>query len=358
MRNRQRLIWADVLRVVSIFAVILIHSAAPFLVRYNELGERIWWIGNIYDSLSRWCVPVFIMVSGAFILGKNENSFLNFFAHRLHKVLLPLLIWSAIYFGWDALSKERSLEWTAFFSRVSFEPVYYHLWFLYLILGLYCLAPVLIAGLNRLSVSSVWVLMGLWVVLSCIPPAAAYFAQLNLWQVELRDWTGIVKSIASLSGYFVLGFLLKDLCLTPRYMVLACILFIAGFAVTAWGTYALTLRHQGEFQEVFYEYFSFNVLMMSLAVFLITKSLAAGTYVGTRGMGRVLQEISADVLGIYLIHALVLEIIRDGMFGLQFEPLQINVALGIPFFASLIFFFSFIAIWILRRMPLIRQIVR
>lgn len=357
MENHQRLIWADVLRIVSIFAVILIHSAAPFLVLYHQLGERIWWVGNVYDSLSRWCVPVFIMVSGRFVLEKSEGSFLYFFAHRLRKVLVPLLIWSGIYFLWAAYSGGHALEWTNFFPQIFVEPLYYHLWFLYVILGLYILAPALSVGLNRISTRSTWLLMAVWILLSGVPPAAAYFAQVDLWQVDLSHWTGILKSVIALSGYFVLGFLWKDIRLTPAYTVLACMLFLLGFGITAWGTYSLTLRHQGEFQEVFYEYFSFNVLLMSAAVFLVTKSLAAGTYTKMTRKGRMVQEMSADVLGIYLIHALVLNVLREGLLGWQFEPLQVHAALGIPLFAALIFFFSFLAIWILRRLPLLRNIV-
>ncbi|ASQ45174.1 acyltransferase [Legionella clemsonensis] len=356
MENYQRLIWADVLRIVSIFAVILIHSAAPFLVRYNQLDESTWWIGNVYDSLSRWCVPVFIMVSGSLVLGKSEDSFLWFFTQRLRKVLVPLLIWSGIYLGWETYSDGHALEWTNLFPRVFVKPVYYHLWFLYVILGLYVLVPVLRLGLNHFSTRATWLIVGLWVALSFVPPAVAYFAAIDLWQVNLNNWTGIAKSTIALSGYFVLGFLLQDVRLTPRYTVLACALFLIGFGVTAWGTYRLTLQHQGEFQGIFYEYFSFNVLLMSATVFLVTKSLAAGTYGGITRKERILQEMSADVLGIYLIHAMVLEALRDGMLGWQFEPLQVHAALGIPLFAALIFFLSFSAIWVLRRIPLVRPI--
>ncbi|QBR83498.1 hypothetical protein E3983_03435 [Legionella israelensis] len=179
----------------------------------------------------------------------------------------------------------------------------------------------------------------------------AYFRQANLWQVDLSNWTGIVKSVVALSGYFVLGFLWKNVRLPPKYMILAFVLFLIGFSVTAWGTYTLTLRHQGEFQSVFYEYSIFNVLLMSAGVFLLVKSLATGTYTGETRKERILQETSADVLGIYLVHAMVLEILRDGMLGWQFEPMQTHAALGIPLFAALIFFFSFVVVWVLRRIP-------
>ena len=61
LNSTQRIISFDLLRIVAAFAVIMIHTSGQW---FGELSPE-WEFANIYDSLSRWCVPVFIMISGA-----------------------------------------------------------------------------------------------------------------------------------------------------------------------------------------------------------------------------------------------------------------------------------------------------
>jgi surface polysaccharide O-acyltransferase-like enzyme len=91
------LLWADILKILSIYAVVLIHSAAPLLLDFNEPVQ--WWVGNLYDSLARWCIPVFFMLSGAFIMDKaSEDGLSHFLFSRFRRIFLPFLIWSGLYF--------------------------------------------------------------------------------------------------------------------------------------------------------------------------------------------------------------------------------------------------------------------
>ena len=59
--QEKRCYYLDVLRVLACLAVIMIHSSASYLsVDVNSFG---FWIGNIMDSLSRFAVPIFVMIS-------------------------------------------------------------------------------------------------------------------------------------------------------------------------------------------------------------------------------------------------------------------------------------------------------
>ncbi len=63
--------WLDAARVISIFAVVFLHISAS-VVTEADFGSSTWWHGNFYDSLVRWCVPVFVMVSGALLLDERR----------------------------------------------------------------------------------------------------------------------------------------------------------------------------------------------------------------------------------------------------------------------------------------------
>ncbi|GAB7265469.1 hypothetical protein DZS_24340 [Dickeya ananatis] len=82
--------WLYIARIVSTFAVIVLHISA-YTVSLAELGSLSWWAGNIYDSLTRWCVPVFVMISGALLLSPDKNESLSFFyKKRMSRIFLSI----------------------------------------------------------------------------------------------------------------------------------------------------------------------------------------------------------------------------------------------------------------------------
>lgn len=68
---KDKLFWLDNIRAVSTIAVVILHVAAPILYKYGEITEENWNIGNFYDGMVRFCVPVFFMLSGALLLSKD-----------------------------------------------------------------------------------------------------------------------------------------------------------------------------------------------------------------------------------------------------------------------------------------------
>ncbi|MDQ7059343.1 MAG: acyltransferase family protein [Ghiorsea sp.] len=117
-----------------IFAVLVVHVSDSFLRQY-AFGSEYWWVANVYDSAVRWCVPVFVMVSGALLLGsEKEETIAVFYKKRLARIITPILFWSFFFaFIWGALKSmiggaELRLD-TALSAIISGQP-YYHMWFL------------------------------------------------------------------------------------------------------------------------------------------------------------------------------------------------------------------------------------
>ena len=67
-----RLVYLDILRIVAICAVLMIHIVAPFVTKYESTTLE-FILGNIFDSISRLAVPIFLMVSGALVLDENRS---------------------------------------------------------------------------------------------------------------------------------------------------------------------------------------------------------------------------------------------------------------------------------------------
>lgn len=352
-----RLVWIDVLRTVSIFAVILLHAAAPLLLEYDtgaEQGGRTWWIGNLYDAAVRWCVPVFVMVSGALLLGRSgQESVGTFLRRRMLRVALPFLAWSVLYFEWGSRFYGGEPDYSEFLPTFLAEPIAYHLWFLYMLLGLYLLAPMLGAlftgARRRLGVYAVT----LWALWAGVLPMAERLLGVETWYTPERANTPLM-----LVGYFLLGYLLRDLDYSLLWRVLAPVALVASVAATAWGTFQLTSASGGEFQPLFYEYYSLNVMLMSIAIFVTVASCQSLRGVPVDAWRtRFWRFVSLPAFGVYLLHVMVLDLLRRGVWGVQLDLDSFDPLLSVPLLALTVFIASLLPVLVLERIPLVRRIL-
>jgi surface polysaccharide O-acyltransferase-like enzyme len=366
LRSKQvRLLWVDILKILAVFAVILLHVSAPFLIPYERSME--WWTGNIYDSFSRWCVPLFIMISGALVLPRAaEFSLRHYLVIRIRRIVIPLLVWSVIYFSYRVLVKGDDLVFSEFIPMMLSGPVFYHLWFIYMLITMYFFAPVISAFLNNTEEKFAWYLILLWLCWASILPVV--HEPLNFETYFMTDMDEY--SALKLSGYFLLGCLLRERFIYSKVMLLSLLLiFLTGGAFTAIGTYVMS-RNTGDFHPFFYNYYSPTVVAMALPLFLLIKSIfntrkeitENGTERIRMNSPRFLQTIGKSVFGIYLIHALLLEIFRDGRLGFVIDHtsafgIVIPLMAGIPIFAACIFCFSLGIILFFRNIPILRHII-
>ena len=111
--------WVDLMRVLGSFFVVLAH------VSYQG-GES-----SLYYVLSRTAVPLFFMVSGYLLLGREE-PYGVFFWKRIVKVFVPFLIWSLIYLLWnrEGFDSGFSLKLVvSYILKIIHGPRENHLWF-------------------------------------------------------------------------------------------------------------------------------------------------------------------------------------------------------------------------------------
>ena len=138
-----RLAYADLLRAVAMLAVIIVHLAGSQLGNV-PVGSAEFHVLNAYDGLTHWCVPVFIMLSGMFLLDPKHSlsSSKLFFGHIL-RMLVALVVWGTAYALVTQVSA-AGLSWEsvkAALWQVLQGKTHFHLWFLYMIVGLYLITP-------------------------------------------------------------------------------------------------------------------------------------------------------------------------------------------------------------------------
>ncbi|MBD3346600.1 MAG: acyltransferase family protein [Chitinivibrionales bacterium] len=350
-----RLLWPEIMKIAALFAVILIHSAAPLLVRYQKVGSTAWWIGNLYDSAARWCIPVFVMLSGTFLIDKADGSLLGrFLRRRVRRVLIPFLVWSGLYFLWRIYINHEPLAFKNFFTLIFLEPVYYHLWFLYILIGLYLIAPIVNVYMQHASTRSVLYFLILWVLFGSLLPMVESFYHFSIYPT-VRN----AESLFAYFGYFVLGRALRDVVPTPMQRLLLIIAWFVAFGATTVGTWYLTIvRNGGTFDALFYDYYSINVIVMALSIFLAMKGkgIVTADHVKPKGY-QITIAVAACVPGMYLIHAMIISMLLRGLAGFSFSKSSLPLALGVPVFAGVVFAISLMIIIVIRKVPGVKWIV-
>ncbi len=341
-------IWVDYLRLIATFSVVFLHSAAPLLKKYHELPEEYWMTGNIYDSLVRMCVPLFFMISGLLLLGKSEPLKV-FFSKRMDKVLVPLIAWSLIYVFWEAYYEgSETISFSSFYN-IFLAPAYYHLWYLYAIIGIYLFLPILRVIIGKADRNLLHYYLLLWFVAVAIIPIGENITEVSS-KIDLF-------SISGYSGYLVLGFLLGKMDITKKLAISAIFIFIISVTVTATGTYFLTVENDGVFSEYFYGYMTPNVILMSASMFILTKYFISkvDAFASDR-MLSILKSFSSASFGIYLIHPVFLYLLEEGDLGIVLSGFEGDPAISIPATAVTTFFLSYVTILLLKKIPVINKI--
>lgn len=334
-----RLLYADALRAFAIILVVIIHVAAYPVVSLAESASYAWWIANFFDSVARPAVPLFIMLSGLLLLNPSrQESPLTFLRRRMTRILIPFITWALVYFFWRHWYHGESISPLPLLHELLNGPVYTHFWFVYMLVGLYLLIPLLQVFVRHASQQHIRYFLVLWFITVSLLPL-------------LNKFTGIPVAIylgtsIHFTGYLILGHVLSTVSLKQNQIRwgLAGLLLLT--TVTAVGTYLTTQQASGVLDEYFYNNFSPNLIGMSILWFIVIKSINFSVvrdrfhyiWLGT-------TTLASTSYGIYLVHPLIQEILQGGMLGgLTLSANSFNPATAIPVTMLVIVLFSAIAV--------------
>lgn len=348
MSGKERVAYLDLLRVFSILAVMVLHvSGQSWAVLDVHSAE--WRVLTFYDGICRWGAPLFVMISGALMLDRDRTG--RQLVRKSLRLVAAFLFWSAVY----ALVESRRRPMATRELLLEIAAGHYHMWFLFMILGLYLITPFLRRIVASRRLTEYFLLLAL-IFNFAIPQSLSLAALLNPALAEAAG--AIVNKIyfhfaLGFAGFYVLGYALSRAELSRGLRWALGALSLAGFAVTVGLTTLLSWR-QGAADERVLTYFSLNALLESVGVFLLFRYCSGWTgRLGERGR-RVLRALSEGSFGAYLIHPLVLEFL-DGALGLR--ALSFAPALSVPAITLLVFAVSYALTFALRRIPGVGRIL-
>jgi surface polysaccharide O-acyltransferase-like enzyme len=145
----RRPVHVDLIRTIAIVGVILLHASGSWIItpqqlnQINQLESISWAFVDVCQSVARLGVPLFLMLTGMLLLQPSKIESLSvFFKKRLYRIGLPFLFWGAIYFVWDFSVKNTPFSLRDIAQGILNGP-YTQFWYLYLLVGLYLLIPIL-----------------------------------------------------------------------------------------------------------------------------------------------------------------------------------------------------------------------
>lgn len=363
----KREVWIDWMRVLACLMVMIVHSTEPFYLggdgaQVLTASDGLW--ASFFDSVVRMCVPLFIIAS-SYLLFPMHTSTSQFLSRRAVRILIPFVLWSVVYALWNPnpISNLHDLIF-------NFNYAAGHLWFVYMLIGIYLLIPMLSPWAEQVSRRQLLFFLAIWVFTNIFPIlrdwldpnnlALAYGptgiprqAVYPLWGEASWNAYGTFYYLSGFIGYLLLGLYLRRFAPTlswGRTLLIAIPAELLGFGIVfggfvrrVWETCggefpALGDLHTAVWWETTWTNDTLGVVLMTLAWTLVLRHC---NWSGTL-YRRVLLPISRASYGMYLCHMIVLGLasawLRDlwgigteGQMGVWTTPVQIVLTALITF---------------------------
>lgn len=299
---RTRSVSLDVLRVTAILGVIAIHVFGEIVSNTAIRGSGTWWVATIIDVANVWVVPVFVMVSGALLLSPRAHADgpAAFYRKRLLRLGPAFVVWQIFYIVVvRILISHQQLGLRQTFWLVADGTSYTHLYFLWLIAGLYLVAPVLAAFLAGGGRRRALVFAGSVLAFTVTVVALAGLSVLAgdphpIVLNALTQWMPYV-------GFFLAGWALRSVVLSSGWTVVVAVITAALLAETIW-QYGSASRP--DFLQAVSPtgYIGAIVAAASLGVFVVGQSVFSRFTSLPARVTRSLASLSDAAFGVFLVH--------------------------------------------------------
>jgi len=342
--TNQREYYMDVARVFSMISVILVHAGA--ITWYDApFSLYPWGVINLMDIMSRYCVPVFLMMSGHIFLDPSRNiSVKKIYTRYLPRLLAAYFFWSFLY----ALITSGFVTQRTLANGVGTKLVqdlfwgHYHMWYMYLIVAMYIITPALrpIAA-NRSAMR--YFLIVSYVISFLIPtimmiPVVYSTVGKYFNRLEFSFISGYVF-------YYLAGAYFGGEEMPPKEKKIIYGLGVLGFifAVVCVTTVVIATQYP---DSTYHEYYTAGVPLYSLAVYLFFRDRFTNVNPNTKWM-KVVMWMSKLSFGVYMAHDFGLIVFKK----IGFTPAICTPFISMPLLTFLDLCISLAIAWVVSLIP-------
>lgn len=319
---KQKYVFLDYARVAACMAVVSIHTISSNVASMTKVPFFIWWIDSIIDAMVVWVVPLFVMISGALLLGRQERVG-TFFRKRFLSVIIPTIFWVIIYFFLFSIIRGATYTPQSIISALIFDQPLENLYFLFIISELYIITPFLRRFLAQKRRKDVLRIGLLFLVIGIF------------WRYQQFVGTMFIPYM----GYYILGYYLRDVTISNKQRKLLIVSFILNVTAISVGTYLFASHIVYNLNDDFYFYRHTNifVVFLSITVFLLFKGFEQ-YLIKQKRLSALIEELKPKTLGIFIIHWPL----RVILFYLLFSTREIIYPIPL-WFQPILYIFLFVA---------------
>ena len=376
LKKKENIGWIDLLRVLACFFVVFSHSCDAFIGQFDANRES-FLTGVFLGSLMRPCVPIFVMMTGVLLL-PVQTDMAAFYKKRIGRLIPPMIFWSLVlpvlyfiylnYINPDTQNPlismpDHSLEalWFKLYTFIfnfNFDTV--PLWYLYMLIGLYLIMPIISGWLEKVSKKELKLFLGIWGISLIAPyvkmfaPALGYqgnYGNMGLWGV--CDWNdyGTFYYFSGFIGYLLLAYYLTKYPLKWSWKKLLSItipMFLTGYLITSYG-YVITQNYfpgNYAYLEIVWYFAGINVFMMTFPVFVIVQKIKVPS-------NHRLSHMASLAFGIYLSHYVFVFIAYD-LLDTELLPYTVRIIC----MACIVFLTCYAIVWLMSKSNLTNRFIR
>lgn len=343
--SSKRNIALDITKIVAVLAVVMIHVGGIFVSSYERGSAEFMW-GNIMDSISRIGVPMFVMASGALMLDENKNvSMKKLLSHNVSNIFLLALFWCAFYavcfeIVIPHMRGEAVVLQDAFFTFIN---GYYHLWYLFMVIGLYLITPFIRSFVRKENKRLVEVFL-------CIALATQFtIPVLREIQTSWEPVNYIIRYIGKFylgffggyTAYYVLGWYIVHVGIQKKHLL--CLLGALSLAATI-----VYVQMTGDYDNGYSNYNLFVALYSAAVFMLINRKPVVKVSERTE---KIIVSLSKLTFGVYIIHPLYTEPLKRVL-------VYKGIFIGIFVFFALVTVLAFVTCLVGSKVPGIRKLFR
>lgn len=347
--SSKKIEWIELLRIVSIFAIVILHVASKGVFDNLKINTAGWIWLNAFHSLTKFGVCCFIMISGALFLNLDKKiTIRDIFQKYIKRIVMIFLTWSSVYTVFSMAVKVliRKQQFSISDILSNFLNGYVHLWFLYMIVGLYLLTPILRKIVEDKQITEYFiVLCGIFFFLPnmlCIFPNVQIFVE-NILRNKMYFYFGMGYIAYYVIGNYLYKYEISNKVRNSIYVLGICS-SIYTVAVSTWYS-----RKVGEVSVAPYLNTTLNIAIISSAVFLLFK-YQIGKSEFLHKHSKKICCLGSCTLGIYVIHVALVEIFSTKviyLFNYRF------LYLTVPILSMIIFIISLCITLVIKKIKLI-----
>lgn len=341
--DKQREYYLDILRILASFAVIVIHVSSQNL-HAVEMGSLEWTVFKSYLLATNWAVPVFCMISGSLFLSRNI-SIRTMISKYVFKIVITFAGWSLFY----ALIFEHDNGIGTIIA--SFVRGYSHLWFLYMIAGLYLVTPILRKVTENEALLKYFIVLGI-ILFVFIPEIIQMIGILSPKSGGyLNDaFSNIdVKVVSGYALYYMLGYYIDSREIKDDLICKLLIICTLAYLIPIIAYVYCALNNRIDLAFIFSN-FSVGNLIRGCAIFSLVKCSFRDENKNIKRL-KIYQFIALQTFTIYLIHQFIITMLNRTV-GLN--TLSFNPVLSVPGIAIVVFVLSYLTAIVLNTLSIKR----